>query len=353
MTASALDTALPGFVKSCSELHTALMPIGTALLAVAFIVEFWHGPPGPVELLKFLVKVFLIVVLMANSHDWINATQSFVQDWVQAHVPASPDQVAVRFKAKLAQAQETPEGEDSSFWDSLFNASSWFESGIALVLTVVAWIAMGILFFVNTVQWAILRLCWVLGVVLFPTLAIRPLSHLGMRHLLRTVAVILWPLAVALAATLTDGLLDTATDPNFLGNAGMVGALGRGLITLLCLVVIAVWIMVSTIAGPVFIQLLLTGSAGPAAALTKATDLVTNTGLPSGFGVPAAGRAVYRLGRSVYERVRPQRSSRSDDVWARGEDALQARRHRPPAQSPWRPPPDDPTGDRKARNIFC
>jgi hypothetical protein len=86
-----LDPALPGFVRSCTELHQALLPAGLALLMLAFAVEFWHGPPAPIELLKFLVKVFLIVLLMARSYDWINRGQALIQNLVQQHVPASPD----------------------------------------------------------------------------------------------------------------------------------------------------------------------------------------------------------------------------------------------------------------------
>ena len=352
-----LDAALPGFLKSCTELHQVLLPVGLALLVLAFAVEFWHGPPHPVEMLKFLVKVFLIVLLMARSFDWINQGQVLVQNLIQEHVPASPEKVAERFKAKLAAAQNAPEHADESFWDTLFS-SNWFEAIIFAVLTLISWLAMGLLFFIYTVQRACLLLCWCLGVLLYPTIAIRPLSHLGVKHLLRTLAILMWPLAIALASCLTSGLLDVATDQDFLSDSATVGALGRGVISLLCLVVIAVWIAVSTVAGPVFIQRLIAGSAGPAVALSKSADLITNIALPSGFGLPAAARRAGQAGRVILERARqawgPKPGNRSEGGEGEPRSTAQVLAALPPATPTkpapeWRPGPDDPTGDKQAR----
>ena len=357
MNPALLDSALPGFVRSCTELHQLLLPAGLALLVLAFAVEFWHGPPHPVELLKFLVKVFLIVLLMARSFDWINQGQTLVQNLIEQHVPANPEKVADRFKAKLAAAQNTPEQEDKSFLDSLFS-TNWFEAIIFAILTLVSWLAMAVLFFIYTVQRACLLLCWCLGVLLYPTLAIRPLSHLGMKHLLRTIAILMWPLALALASTLTDGLLDVATDKSFLGDSGAVGALGRGVISLLCVLVIAVWIAFSTVAGPFFLQRLIAGSTGPAVALSKSADLITNVALPSAFGLPAVARRAGQAGRVILEHARQAWGQKPVDRFPGGagesRSTAQVQAALPPATPAnpapeWRPGPDDPTGDKQAR----
>ena len=333
-----LDPALPGFVKSCVELHQALLPAGMALLMVGFAVEFWHGPPAPVELLKFLVKVFLIVLLMARSFAWINQSQVRVNAFIEQHVPANAVKVAERFKEKLAEAQNATGQKDQSFWDTLFS-SNWFDALILAGLTLVSWLAMALQFFIYTVQRACLLVFWCLSVLLFPTLAIRPLSHLGMRHLLRIVATLMWPLSFALAATITSGLLDVATDKDFLGSSGYAGALGRSMISCLCLMVIAVWVAFSTIAGPIMIQRLIAGSSGPAGVLSKSADLVTNIGLPSGFGVPAAARYAGRAGRGILER--------GAQAWGSIRRAPRSRaeaRTRPPESIPApRPPAPGPT----------
>lgn len=358
MNPNSLDAALPDFIKSCTALHQALMPAGMILLAAGFIFEFWHAPANPVELLKFLAKVFFIALLMTRSYDLINSSQLMVRQFVEQHVSAGPEKVAERFKAKLAEAQQTPEGEDQSFWDSLFSVDNWFQQIIAAALWLVSWIAMGLLFFVYTLQRACLLFCWCIGAVLFPTLAIRPISHLGLRHILRIAAIILWPVAIALASALSDGLLGVAADRNFLGDSGVVGAFGRGIISLLCLAVIAVWIGFSTIAGPVFLQRILTGGTGASAGLAQSGSLLANIGVASGFGLPSAVASARRMGQAAYVW--------GNRIWHRHRSKDGGSPDRPhPAPSPapmpspatggtgpnWKPNPDDPTGDKAAKEL--
>lgn len=175
---TSLDPILPGFIKACAQLYAALLPWGMALLVTAFAVEFWHGAPTAADLIKLLVKVFLVVLLVAKSQDLINDGQKIVQQWVEHYVPALPENVAARYKEKLAEAQNDPSLGDRSFLGTLFS-SDWFEAIIFAVLTLVSWLAMAVLFFVYCVQRAALLLCWVLSPLLFPLMAIRPLSGMG------------------------------------------------------------------------------------------------------------------------------------------------------------------------------
>ena len=355
---SPFEIAFPAFVTSCGALYALLLPVGMALLVLAFAVEFWHGPPHPGEMLKFLVKIFLIVMLLARSHDLINDGQAWVQNLVQQHIPASPEKVAARYKQKLAEAQDTPEEQEESFLSRLFSAN-WFEAIILAVLTLLSWLALALLYFIYSVQRASLLLCWAMGPLLFPLLAIRPLSNLGMRHVLRTLAILLWPIGLAMAATFTDGLIDVAADKNFLSDQGVAGALGRGLISMLAVMVIAVWILFSTVAAPVYIQRIIAGDFSTTPVLTKSSDLMANVGLPAGFGVPQMARGVGRAGRFVRDRA-----ARAWQ-WARGARAGSAPnffeatnsimawlpRPAPPSAPAWKPGPNDPTGDRQAAAI--
>lgn len=362
MNPTSLDAALPDFIKSCTSLHEALMPIGVIMLAVGFIAEFWHAPTSPVELVKFLAKVFFVVLLMTRSFDLINSAQVNVKQFVEEHVPSLPEKVAERFKTKMAEAQQTPEGEEQSFWDSLFSVDNLFQQIIAAVLWLVAWMAMALLFEIYTLQRALLIFNWCIGTILLPTLVIRPLSHIGMRHCLRVTAILLWPIGIALASALTDGLLGVATDGNFLGDSGVAGALGRGIIALLCLGVISVHIIVSTIAAPVIIQRIITGGAGAAVALTQSASLVANVGLPSGFGIPSAAAYARRLGRAAYvwgNRAWHRHGSAGSGATGNpgNPPTTPVPTTHPPlpakgADAPWQPNPDDPTGDKAARDLF-
>lgn len=352
-----LDQAFPGFVKACADLHAALLPWGMVLLVIAIPVELWHGVPDAGTLVKLLVKLFLVLLLVTKSNDLINDGQTLVHQWTERYVPARPENVAARYWDKLVEAQNEPGLKDKSFLRTLFS-SHWFESTIFAVLTLVSWAAMGILFLVYCVQRMALLLCWCLVPLLFPLMAIRPVSWLGLQHLLRIIGIMLWPLGLALAATFTDGLLDVATDPNFLGPS-VAGSLGRGMLTLLAVTVVAVWVIFSTVLAPAYIQRLFAGSAGAANVVTQAAWLVAGAA-ESAFGTAPSGmRRVFQHGREAWGGA-----SRSFRRFTHPlEDPEVAESGRVPLSLPlspeaaaqsrtaWRPHPGDPTGDLAARDI--
>ena len=352
-----LDQALPGFVKACADVYALLLPWGMALLVIAFATEFWHGPPAAGDLVKFLVKLFLVVLLLTSTHDLINDGQTLVKNWVSQNIPARPENVAARYQQKLAEAQNEPPLQDQSFLGTLFS-SHWFEAIIFAVLTLISWLAMAVMFLVYCVQRAAPLLCWALSPLLFPLLAIRPLSRLGLQHLMRVVGIILWPLGFALAATFTDGLLDVAADPTFLGPS-IAGSLGRGLLTLLSVAVIAVWIIFSTVLAPDYIQRLFAGSAGAANVVTQAAGLLANTALPALAGTPSSAHRAFRgtraaLGRAA--RFMQRASAPSDEAHATEFDPMPLSPPLSPdataeADAAWRANPADPTGDAQARTI--
>jgi len=339
---SPFEQAFPGFIKACADLHAALLPWGFALLVLAFAFRFWHQPVSPPDIVRFIIKLFVIVLLMANAHRLINDGQALVARWTIINVPARPEQVHQRFKDKLAEAQNAPQARERSFWSTLFS-SNWFEAIIYAFLTLVSWLALALMYFVYSVQRAVLLLCWVLSSVLLPTIAIGPVSSLGLRHILRTIGIILWPLALALASALTDGLIGAATDQSFLANSRWFGWLGYGLQNLLAVTVIAVWIIVSTIVAPVMIQKLIAGTAGPATVLTGAASLVADTGLSAVFS---------RFQRSRFGSASVQVSPLTGEVRRPGQPPPVVASPFPVNPvTPWQPRPQDPLGEQQVRDI--
>src|SRR5215831_18866705 len=191
-----LDQTFPGFVQACGALYGQFLPWCFVLLLLAFVSEFWGGPPSAYGLMKLITKLFLVVLVIANSNSFITTGQAFVQKWVQQNIPARPENVAARYAQLLAKAQNAPES-NKSFWSTLFS-SNWFEAIIYAVLTLVSWLAMAVMYLVYALQRSVLLVCWAVSPLLVPLLAIRPASHLGLRHILRIVAIILWPLGNAL-----------------------------------------------------------------------------------------------------------------------------------------------------------
>ncbi len=354
------DQAFPGLLKACMVLYALFLPWSLAILVSAFAFEFWHGPMPPGELIKFLIKLFLVVMLVSKSHDLINDGQALVQHWVEQNIPARPDNVAARYQQLLAAAQNAPANQDQSFWDTLFS-SNFFEAIIYALLTLISWLSMAVLFLVYSVQRAVLLFCWALCPLLFPLLAIRPLSNWGLNHFLRIIGIILWPLGLALAATFTDGLLDTAAQQNLLAGSSVLGSLGYGLKTLAAVVVVAIWVLVSSVLAPVYIQRLVAGSGGATMLITKAADLMTGIALPGYLGIPSIARGLYRGGRATYA-VGARLSKRFRTASAEADASVEPipvpalplpSTTSGPSVPGWKPPTSDPTGDLQVKNILA
>jgi len=292
------ESLFPGFVNACVELHDAFVPLALVILVGSFGFLPWHGSASGVDMVRFLVRLFLIVLLITRAHLLINDGQTIIDGFVQRHVSARPENLVARYQQKLAEAQAAKEREDQGFFARMFGASL-FESLIAAVLTLVTWAGSATVYFVFLLQKVALLLAWTLSPVLFALFAIPPLSNLAMRHVLRIFGLLLWPIGLALAATVSEGILDGMVRDGFLREVTFLGTIGYGLNNLLALAVLAVWVAISSIAAPLYIQRMVAGGATAAGLLTRGGDLAANVGGPTLFTLAgeAWGYARGRLAR--------------------------------------------------------
>jgi hypothetical protein len=338
------ELAFPGFVDACAELQADLLPFAVILLVVGTIFGIADTRGEPSELIKVYVRVFLILILLFHCGDLINQGQEFVKTWVERHVPARPENVAERYKERLRDAQQLGDRADESFFSKVLNGD-WYESILLAVLTLISWLAMAVLAFVYSLQRALLLGCWALSPLLLPCLAIRPLHWIGMQHLLRILGIILWPIGLALAATFTSGLIDTMVGDTSFAHATFGEAIGKGLTGLLSIGVIALWIILSTIAAPVFIQRLITGVAGPATAVSHGGELLAGA---LSTGTATASQKAWAAGSSF---ARSTSTGTTDfPAPASPPDPFANSNVSPPPPSA--PRPSDPTGDQATAAIL-
>ena len=337
-----VDQVFPGLITACAALYGHLLPWTFIILLLAFIYEFWEAPPTAFGLMKFILKLCLVILVIANSNAFITNGQALVKTWIEQNIPARPENVAARYAQQLAQAQNAPQG-NKSFWSTIFNAN-WFEAIIYALLTLLSWVAMAIMYFVYAVQRTVLLACWAVSPLLLPLLTVRPLAYLGVRHVLRILAIMLWPLGNALAACFTDGLISVAVDQNFLATHSVLGSLGYGLQNLLAILVIAIWIIFSTISAPAFIQRMVVGSAGSASVVSWAAENLV------AIGAPVLGGALLWL----WQNFPTSGQSAGGGGPTSGEGTTPNSPPLPlmPPSAPWHPPLDDPTGDQEVKDIL-
>ena len=130
---------------------------------------------------------------------------------------------------------------------------------ITFALWLIGWLASLMMFWAYIFQSVILNLGYALSPLLIGFMAIPALKQAGNRYLLNLAGVLLWPLGWAVAALVTQGILDFMTDPSFeyFDPTSTLPDLQKTIGA----AVVGVWIIFSTIAAPIMIQKVISSGA--------------------------------------------------------------------------------------------
>jgi hypothetical protein len=137
-----------------------------------------------------------------------------------------------------------------------------------------SWIASGVMYLMTIAQQLLYLIEIAISPVFIACLMVPALTHLARRFFLTLVGIALWPLAWAVCDLVTVALINLAVNPT--GNAVLGGLNTAAVVTgplagIAYLLIIAVWVIGSTLAAPIFIGILLGSSGGATAAIFGAT----------------------------------------------------------------------------------
>ncbi len=220
------------------------------LFIVGTIMFVVHGFTGKTLMLHML-RLFILTALLVMLPQWGNQVQQLVQTSILNGLGVDPSNVQDQYNQLLVIKRDT--GSDHSWWDILGDLSGFtVEIIISGVLWLVGEFASLLIFWAYIIQKFILFSSYALSPLLIGFMAIRPLRSVGSRYLMNIVGVLLWPLGWAVAALITQGILDFMTDPSFkfIDPTSTLYSLQATV----GVVVVAFWIVFSTIAAPVVIQ---------------------------------------------------------------------------------------------------
>ncbi len=298
---ASFESLFPTFVQKCAELHELLRIVAFMLFIVGTIMLVVHGFTGK-TLMLHMVRLFVLTALLVMLPQWGNQVQQLVQTSILDGLGVDPSNVQDQYNNLLVIKRDT--GTDHSWWDILGDLSGFtVEVLISGVLWLVGEFASLLVFWAYIIQKFILFSSYALSPLLIGLMAIRPLRSVGSRYLMNIVGVLLWPLGWAVAALITQGILDFMTDPAFkyIDPTATIYSLQATV----GVVVVAFWIVFSTIAAPIVIQKvlahgalaggqLLAGAASSflqtAATTAGAAAVASTTGVPFAT-VGAAGMA--------------------------------------------------------------
>ena len=247
---ASFESMFPTFLQKCAELHELLRIVAFMLFIVGTILFVLHGFSGK-TLMLHMVRLFVLTALLVMLPQWGNQAQALVQTSILDGLGVDPSHVQDQYNQLLVVKRDT--GSDHSWWDILGDLSGFtVEVLISGILWLVGEFASLLVFWAYIIQKFILFTGYALSPLLIGLMAIRPLRSVGSRYLMNLVGVLLWPLGWAVAALITQGILDFMTDPSF--RFIDPTATLYSLQATVGVVVVAFWIVFSTIAAPLVIQ---------------------------------------------------------------------------------------------------
>jgi hypothetical protein len=225
---------------------------------------------------------------------WGNVLQQLLQDSIISGLGVDPAQIYDQFLELLIIKRDP--SMFSSWWNIL---SQLHNITTDLLITSVLWLvghfASLMMFWGYIFQKVILNMSYALSPLLIGFMAIPALKHIGGRYLLNLVGVLLWPLGWAVAALVTQGMLDFISDPTleYIDPTSQLPDFQKTLGA----AAIGFWIIFSTIAAPVIIQKVISSGAlaaselfsgGAHVAIQTATSAVSGAVAAAPLGPVAA-----------------------------------------------------------------
>ncbi|MGA8659223.1 MAG: hypothetical protein WB586_24095 [Chthoniobacterales bacterium] len=156
----------------------------------------------------------------------------------------------------------------------------------------ISWLASGVMWLMQIAQQLLFLIEIAISPAFIAMLMIPALTHLARRFFMLLVAICLWPLAWAICDLVTKALIDLAVNPTNsggLGTANFASLVAGPLPGLAYLIVVAIWVIGSTLLAPVFIGVLLAVGGGTATAAIFGATLGAAASRAVGSASAAAG----------------------------------------------------------------
>lgn len=292
------ESLFPTFIQKCAELHELLRLVAFLLFTVGTILFVVRGFTGK-RLMLYLVRLMILTSLLVMLPQWGNQVQALLQDSILSGLGVDPVNVHDQYNALLVVKRDT--GSERSWWDILGDLNGFtVEVLVSGILWLVGQFAALLLFWAYIIQKFILFTGYALSPLLIGIMAVRPLRDIGNRYLTHLVGVLLWPLGWAVAALITQEILDFMTDPSlkFIDPTATLYQLQSSL----GVAVLAFWIVFSTVAAPLVIQKFFAYGAlaggeligGAVGSFVQAADTTARAAAqmaPSGLPLATAGAA--------------------------------------------------------------
>jgi len=271
MTDTNIETSFPALFQQALEFHDTIKPIAILLVTFGLIIRGFQGMKGDINRVwEGVVTTVIIAILIPTLPEIINQMQLAAYSLVEV-TGANPSATGEKFGNLIVG--ETSD-EDVGFIDIILHERGGI--GRALIyslLHVVSFFALVIQYIFFIAQQFLITYGIALSPVFLAMFMSESLKGIAVKYFLGLVAVIMWPLGWGLADIVTSEWLERAA----------------GSSTIFSVVAISVWLLLTTIASPLVMNIVVTNGANAGGAIFQRVG--SALGLGASYGIIGAGTA--------------------------------------------------------------
>ena len=293
---SSFKDLFPDLVDEALELYDLLSLVAFVIMFAGLVLSAWRGSFGDLaQMMRGVVTAAILAVIISVFPDWVDQVQIAAHS-VLAEVDSDPSESHARF-AQLVAGPVEGEDQDVGFWDVLWADEGGIGKAIiysAVLLASKFSLAVMWLFFL--VQQLILVMGVAVGPVFLSMFMLDATRASATKYIFTLLSICLWPFGWQVADLVTAALLKMAAGEEIYRISGGNEVIS-GTQTLFFMVVLSLWILVSTIAAPIAISKSLQTGAQIGSSLL--TSLGFGSAQGAGYALGAAATSSYAGGSRV------------------------------------------------------
>lgn len=270
------------YFDGLSTLWSATTYVAAAIVAAGMALSGWTSRGDAVWILKLVLKVFFVGMTIVFLREWLMRLNDIVTIFgnVFSVDPTTVDEKFIQFISGTS-----PSTPNASVWDVIWNTGSIGTAIAYALLWLFGWFAYGVQFIVKLVGDILLSAGWALSPLFLSFFMIRPMASVGLKYVLGLVVLVCWPFGWVIAAVVTNAMLQAAATSSLIPVVVPGGAPIAPLITVL---IVGVWMLVSSALAPYVLYRVLMSGANPAAAFAQGVGGVAQAALAGGVGAATA-----------------------------------------------------------------
>lgn len=276
LAAASFAEIFPNFEDQIQKLFDLLLPVG-AVLMITGLLSTMRYAYTPRSMMRALMTTVLITAALALWSDWMNLVQESTASLVD-EMDASPSNTAERYIDLVTKNSSS----ERKFSILKINASFFIDLIVTGFLSMIGLIASAIIWVAYIIQKFFLGFAYAFAPLFLGMLALRSTNSIGLRYIMATVGILVWPVGWAAASVGTSNLIDIFVVQRFASFGGIYSQQA-----ILGASIIGAWIIISTLVAPIVIQKVIASGANVGAALTSGGLTATADAGKAGLGAAA------------------------------------------------------------------